>query len=465
MQKGERWSEEKEPEGGKSRPTSRRSSASLSRRGSKEEKETRRGVNTAPNSTNSTPKRLPKSQNFDLVVTGKQIFKRPDRASSLPGTHRRPSLDSIPKQRRTFDSPKRFAMSQSSQSRDTFLDEDMSLELSQVSDFEDMNSKYGVKSKFTALATSTPKPRSGSLQSQPLVRELPRRGQRSFDYKPSRQSTISCSRDSLYKTSSSSQYRQGVSTELDCSSVSPEYSIPSSVDSMGAAADTLVSPRSQDLNDSSCCVSTWQEGGSRGPRARGSDGEWAHFWACYNGPPSRALYDHCPTPYRSEDLDFLDFEYPNEATVKRSPEKLTNISEIIKTEGLHLTAKETQYIMKCTHILGSVVSKAIERRSNEIQLEPEKIQEIENVDEKETKKKTLTLDLKETNQPAEVKEEKKWETVTTQTDISLPNTKSAPKIFEKILRQLSKSSLEESAEKKTEQNEKQEEKDDNKPES
>lgn len=42
-----------------------------------------------------------------------------------------------------------------------------------------------------------------------------------------------------------------------------------------------------------------------------------------------------------------------------------------------------------------------------------------------------------------VEEEKRCETVTTQTDISLPNTKSAPRIFEKILRQLSKSSLEE----------------------
>lgn len=60
----------------------------------------------------------------------------------------------------------------------------------------------------------------------------------------------------------------------------------------------------------------------------------------------------------------------------------------------------------------------------------------------EVKKKSLTLDLKEKNVPAEEQEEKRNETVTTQTDISLPNTKSAPKIFEKILRQLSRTSIE-----------------------
>ncbi|PZC73039.1 hypothetical protein B5X24_HaOG210147 [Helicoverpa armigera] len=53
----------------------------------------------------------------------------------------------------------------------------------------------------------------------------------------------------------------------------------------------------------------------------------------------------------------------------------------------------------------------------------------------------MTLDLKETTIPMEVKEEKTCETATTQTDISLPNTRSAPRIFENILRQLSRSSI------------------------
>ncbi|XP_013163352.1 PREDICTED: uncharacterized protein LOC106114625 [Papilio xuthus] len=454
MQKSDRYTEDKDPEGGKSRPTSRRNSACLSRRGSREEKESKR-VTTAPTSSNSTPKRQPKSQNFDLVVTGRQIFKRADRASSLPGSHRRPSLDSLPK-KRTFDSPKRHSMAHSARSRDT-IEDDMSLELSQVSDFEDMNSKYGIK-RITATSTPKPqKPRSGSLQCQ--ITRGPRdvtvrRGQMSLDSRCSRQSTISCSKDS-YKTSSSSQYRQGVSTELDCSSVSPEYSAPSSVGSMGVAPDTLMSPRSQDLNESSCCVSTWQESGRVGP----AEGEWAHFWARYNGPTS-ALYDHCPTPYRSDDLDLLDFEFSTDGSVKRSPDKSINIHDLIKQEGLHLTAKETQNIIKCAQILGSVVSKAIDRRTKDDVTE--KIQEIKEPEEKEIKKKTLTLDLKETVLPVEVKEEKRWETVTTQTDISLPNTKSAPKIFEKILRQLSKSSLDESLDKKMEQNVK-EDKDQNKP--
>ncbi|KPJ05915.1 hypothetical protein RR46_00544 [Papilio xuthus] len=206
MQKSDRYTEDKDPEGGKSRPTSRRNSACLSRRGSREEKDSKR-VTTAPTSSNSTPKRQPKSQNFDLVVTGRQIFKRADRASSLPGSHRRPSLDSLPK-KRTFDSPKRHSMAHSARSRDT-IEDDMSLELSQVSDFEDMNSKYGIK-RITATSTPKPqKPRSGSLQCQ--ITRGPRdvtvrRGQMSLDSRCSRQSTISCSKDS-YKTSSSSQYR------------------------------------------------------------------------------------------------------------------------------------------------------------------------------------------------------------------------------------------------------------------
>lgn len=101
-------------------------------------------------------------------------------------------------------------------------------------------------------------------------------------------------------------------------------------------------------------------------------------------------------------------------------------------------------------MLGNVLSKAIERQAN--RTSPEKLQIID--PETQTRKKSLTLNLKETVIPIEVKEEKSWESVPTQTDISLPNTKSAPKIFENILRQLSKSSLEEVAER-------QENKDDN----
>lgn len=89
-------------------------------------------------------------------------------------------------------------------------------------------------------------------------------------------------------------------------------------------------------------------------------------------------------------------------------------------------------MIKCAHLLGNVLTKAIERRSKSADTEdPELL----------LRKKTMTLDLKDTLTPAEVKEEKSSETVTTQTDISLPNTKSAPRIFENILRQLSRSSI------------------------
>lgn len=115
---------------------------------------------------------------------------------------------------------------------------------------------------------------------------------------------------------------------------------------------------------------------------------------------------------------------------KRSPDNLEVINNIIRHQGLHLTPRETQNIIKCTHLLGNVLSKAIDRRSK-ITDDPELL----------TKKKTMTLDLKETIVPLEVKEEKRCESATTQTDISLPNTKSAPRIFENILRQLSRSSI------------------------
>lgn len=162
---------------------------------------------------------------------------------------------------------------------------------------------------------------------------------------------------------------------------------------------------------------------------------------------------------------FTDF---SEASRKRSPDDVKNISYIIRNEGLHLSPRETQNIIKCAHILGNVLSKAIERRSKEKTEENEdKVQEINDVNtvkesEVENKKKNLTLNLRETVAPLEVTEEAKQLTVTTQTDISLPNTKTAPKIFEKILRQLSKTTLEENLEKKVEKVESAVENDDKK---
>lgn len=108
------------------------------------------------------------------------------------------------------------------------------------------------------------------------------------------------------------------------------------------------------------------------------------------------------------------------------------LNNIIRSQGLHLTPRETQNIIKCAHLLGNVLTKAIERRSKSTEIEDPEVL---------LRKKTMTLDLKETVIPLEVKEEKRCETATTQTDISLPNTKSAPRIFENILRQLSRSSI------------------------
>lgn len=117
-----------------------------------------------------------------------------------------------------------------------------------------------------------------------------------------------------------------------------------------------------------------------------------------------------------------------------------------------MTPRETQNIIKCAHMLGNVLTKAIERQSKEYKTE--KIQELKEKSnpEKELKKKAMTLNLRETALPIEVKEETRWESVPTQTDISLPNTKSAPIIFENILRQLSMSSLEVPGETEREQN-------------
>ncbi|XP_045508839.1 uncharacterized protein LOC123704503 [Colias croceus] len=405
-----------------SRPGSRRNSASLSRRNSVTDKKT-----NPPTSSHSTPKKTQKT--FDFVVTGKQILKKSDRASSLPGTyHRRQSVDSLIKSKRLLDSPKRLA-SQASRSRDASIDDELSLELSQVSDFEDTNSKYGINKQFT---TSTPKKVHRRLIHHVLAEKT-----KSVDSRCSKDSS-SLSRDS-FKSSSPSPYRHAMSTELECSSGSPT-SAPSSGDSaQGFAPDTLMSSRSQDLQDS-CCVSTWQDSERQKP-----EGEWGQFWANYNNSLARVpvsrYYDQCPTPYRTEDIDVGDFELLSES-VQRSPENINNINNVIRNEGLHLTPRETQNIIKCAHILGNVLTKAIERQSKEMVVE-KKVEEvnIETDPEKEIKKKSMSLNLKETVLPLEVKEEKRWESVPTQTDISLPNTKSAPKIFEKILRQLSKSSL------------------------
>ncbi|XP_038220518.1 uncharacterized protein LOC119838600 [Zerene cesonia] len=404
-----------------SRPSSRRNSASLSRRNSVTDKKT-----NPPTSSHSTPKKTQKT--FDFVVTGKQILKKSDRASSLPGTcQRRQSVDSLIKTKRLLDSPKRLA-SQASRSRDASIDDELSLELSQVSDFEDTNSKYGINKQF---ATSTPKKVHRRLMHHVLAEKT-----RSVESRASKDSS-SLSRDS-FKSSSPSPYRHAVSTELELSSGSPT-SAPSSGDSaQGFAPDTLMSSRSQDLQDS-CCVSTWQD-------SKPEAGEWGQFWANYNNSLARVpvsrYYDQCPTPYRTEDIEMGDFEFLSEG-VQRSPENINNINNIIRNEGLHLTPRETQNIIKCAHILGNVLTKAIERQSKETVVE-KKVEEvnIEADPEKEIKKKSMSLNLKETVLPLEVKEEKRWESVPTQTDISLPNTKSAPKIFEKILRQLSKSSLE-----------------------
>ncbi|XP_063835958.1 uncharacterized protein LOC135085133 [Ostrinia nubilalis] len=452
MQRNDRWPEDYDPDGSRSRPGSRRNSASLSRRSSaKKEKEgKKKSPSNTPSSASSTPKKVVKPQNLEFMVTGKQCLKKCDRANSLPGYNRR-TMSSDAKTKKLFESPKRTAnASQSSKSRETSLEDDMSLDLSQVSDFEDTNSKYGIKTKFQALATSTPKaqkakPRSGSLQSH-LAKEVrkPR-----FE----RDSTFSCSRESVFKSSSSaSPYKYGANTtELDYSSVSPEYSGQSSNEMSPRVGGEVATPRSIEPHLSSCCGSSWQDCSEAERTAVDRDsGEWSEFWANYNNSvarvPVKSYYDQCPTPYRTENIDLADLEFSTEGSRKRSPDNIDHINYVIRNEGLHLTPRETQNMIKCAHILGNVLTKAIERRCKEKDQVDDRVQEVkvENEDpEIENKKKTLTLDLKETNEPAVVEEEKRCETVTTQTDISLPNTKSAPRIFEKILRQLSKSSLDE----------------------
>ncbi|KAJ2942426.1 hypothetical protein O0L34_g16030 [Tuta absoluta] len=485
----------------RSRPTSRRNSSSRRSSIQKEKEKKKSPLSSTSSSLNSTPKKQVK--NPDFCVTGRQLLKKSDRANSLPVYQRRlsgdglktfkrpdsPKIQSRPESQKTEKRPESQRKQETvSKSRDTSLEDDMSLDLSQVSDFEDSSLKYGVQKKFAALATSTPKnvpknfqkPRSASVQVQKV--ENPRRTQKA----ESRQSISTfCSRDELlYKSSSSgSNYRYGPTTELDYSSVSPEYSGQSSADlsprNFTRETDMGLSPRSQELHVSSCCISSWQDCSdteqTKVEEYRRDHGEWNSFWANYNNSvaevPVKSYYDQCPTPYRTEDFNLADLDFSQASSRKRSPDGLKNLNNIIRNEGLHLTPRETQSMIKCAHILGNVLTKAIERRSKEkIEEDDEKEENIKvqevvetkvgqtnaNIDNadlmpseeyKQMKKKSLTLNLIETVLPLEVKEEKRHETATTQTDISLPNTKSAPRIFEKILRQLSKTSLEESLEK------------------
>lgn len=142
---------------------------------------------------------------------------------------------------------------------------------------------------------------------------------------------------------------------------------------------------------------------------------------------------------------YLFPEFSTDGSRKRSPDNIKTINNIIRNEGLRLTPRETQNIIKCAHILGNVLTKAIERQTKEI---GEKFQELNPISppEKEMKKKSMTLDLKETIIPLSAKKMD----VPTQTDISLPNTKTAPRIFENILRQLSMSSLDDNNDKNEE---------------
>ncbi|KAG7306555.1 hypothetical protein JYU34_007921 [Plutella xylostella] len=462
----------------RSRPTSRRNSdsaTSMSRKNSamKDSARSKTSTKSPAQSLVSTPKRcVPRVDKPEFMVTGKQLLKKYDRANSLPGGRRQSAgslgarVQESPRSRvpesprsRVQESPRRTITPHSSKSRDTSLEDDMSLDFSQ-----DTNCKYGVKKKFPGIATSTPKstpkpsqkPRSGSLQSQrysPKVLEAQKKSQQSFDSAKHTfshsvsNSTMSFSRDS--KTSSASNYRYARSTELDYSSVSPEYSSAE----LSPRDVAVVSPFSRE-SYMSWVDSDMEKTKIEDHKARHTEnGEWNSFWANYNNSVSRVpmknYYDQCPTPYRTENIDLADLDFSAEGSRKRSPEDLRNINNIIRNEGLHLTPRETQNIIKCAHILGNVLTKAIDRSAKKVELGEEKITEFKSQNEikidpeVEIKKKALTLELKEQNKPLIVEEEKKCETVTTQTDISLPNTKSAPKIFEKILRQLSRSSIDE----------------------
>ncbi|GBP11340.1 hypothetical protein EVAR_92868_1 [Eumeta japonica] len=464
----ERWPEEFDPEQqNRSRPASRRNSASsTSRRNSLKREKNVQKISTTPSSLHSTPKRSyqkRENQNVDLLVTGKQILRKTDRANSMPGVyHRRSSSDSvanIKNRQKNIDINKKNTP-HSSGSRETSLEDDMSLDLSQVSDFEDTNAKYGVNRKrFMPTATSTPKisqksvqkTRSGSLQSQ-RTQEPKEKINKSFG---SKQSTLS-SRDSFKTASSAGAYRFCRSTDLDYSSVSPEYSGQSSGDMSPKGSLAVATPASfsqRDLSPVSCYLS-WVDSTeadvtkTNDTKKRLENGEWNNFWANYNNSlgsvPMKNYYDQCPTPYRTETIDWVDLEYPSDER-KRSPDNFT-INNIIRNEGLKLTPRETQNMIKCAHILGNVLSKAIDRMASS---QEERVREIKDKD-REVIKKNMTLELKDQVMPLPVVEEKGSETVTTQTDISLPNTKSAPRIFENILRQLSRSSIDENSDIKEE---------------
>ncbi|KAJ8704746.1 hypothetical protein PYW07_011934 [Mythimna separata] len=88
---------------------------------------------------------------------------------------------------------------------------------------------------------------------------------------------------------------------------------------------------------------------------------------------------------------YITFRYllPEFADVfrKRSPEDMEAINNIIRTQGLHLTPRETQNVIKCAHLLGSVLTRAMDRRVSSD--DPELT----------SKKKTMILPLKETMHP------------------------------------------------------------------
>uniref|UniRef100_A0A2H1VN49 SFRICE_016855 n=1 Tax=Spodoptera frugiperda TaxID=7108 RepID=A0A2H1VN49_SPOFR len=124
MYRSERWPEEECP----SRRSSRRSSGgSAGSAGS-----SGRRASLSPPAA-ASPRRT-KPQHLDFLVSGKQILKKSDRASSLPGAyHRRQSAEGS-KPRKPTDSPRRAprAPPAPANTRDTSLEDHLSLDLSQV---------------------------------------------------------------------------------------------------------------------------------------------------------------------------------------------------------------------------------------------------------------------------------------------------------------------------------------------
>ncbi|XP_028031448.1 uncharacterized protein LOC114243979 [Bombyx mandarina] len=448
MQPSNRSPEDVELDVPRSRPGSRRNSASSRRSSIRDVKP----PTPAPHSLSSTPKHGARTHPLDFTLTGKQITRRSDRANSLPGSYLCRPANEPARPKRIFESQKTRPVV--TKRHETSVEDDMSLDYSQISDCEDPSLKYG---RFRALATSTPRPRlcqntrSVSLQNQMHVQRTERKN-RLVESKKSQVSTTSRGRDLSCDNTLTSSYYSRCETELGYSSVSPEYSGLSSADhSPGAGAPTDTSPRTQDLQLSSCCVSTWQDSSetddTKVEECRDRSGEWESFWAKYNGSMSRVslqeYYDQCPTPYRTGTLDPADLDTSPEFHV-RSPSKVKELDNIIRSEGLHLTPRETQSMIKCAHVLSNVLSNAIERRSRQSS-QSELRNEIKIDSECQIKKKSLKLDLRETVAPSRANENGWGVTAATQTDISLPNTKSAPRIFENILRQLSKTTIADSA--------------------